>query len=174
MYISKFIARIIHVDEFNGKWKYAFVIKHINNKNYNNLLNIIHDRVPKMTKTISKNRNIFYDFRANILKRNKDYKTLNRRLPRIDLNKNVETKECGNITILNYNYECLLLKIDCKFSNIKKITIKYGNNKYLTCYLKKKLSNNNKSLENNHYKAVYAISNYKNILFDEEFNLYKT
>lgn len=169
-----FEASVVHVDEYKDKWKYAFVIKNINNIDYNNLLNIIHDRIPEMPRFISPNNSIFDDLRINILKRNQEHKSLNRKLPRINLYMNVNTLEGIEVTIYNYNYECFLLKVKSDITRVNKITIEYSKGKYIECFIQKILSTNKAEERNNYYryKAVYKIKNYKKIINDKEFNLF--
>lgn len=171
-YKCTFNASIVHVDEYSNKWKYAFVIKNISNNNYNNLLNIIHDRVPNMPKSISENNSIFDDLRINILNRNKGTKSLNRKLPRINLNKKINALECHEVTIYNYNYECFLLKVKSDLTRVDKISIEYGKNKYIECFLQKSLPQDKDAIRHGYYRAVYKIQDYKKLINDKDFNIF--
>ena len=127
-----------------------------------------------MPRFISPNNSIFDDLRINILKRNQEHKSLNRKLPRINLYMNVNTLEGIEVTIYNYNYECFLLKVKSDITRVNKITIEYSKGKYIECFIQKILSTNKAEERNNYYryKAVYKIKNYKKIINDKEFNLF--
>lgn len=166
-YKSFFKCEIVHVEEFNREWKYAFYIKYIDEKNYRQLLNIIYDREPTLPKIIKKNSGIFDDIGINILKRRVNGINFNRKLPRILLEKEVETIEAGNVFLINFNYEYLLIKIDKNQMNIdmRKLTVLINKKFSFNCIKEKDVDYEN----SNEYK-LYTIKNYKEFIDNTEFN----
>lgn len=170
-YLTDFQGKIVYVNQVKDKWKYAFIIKKIKEDNYRELLNIIHDRVPDMPTYISKDNSIFGDIRINILKKRKNLKELNIRLPRISLNKEVKSNECGKVIIKNFNYEYVLIRVKKKYKNIESLTIPLSSNIQLKCYLHKDIQNNNKFNEEEFYKGLYKVKNFKSLIKNQEFKI---
>lgn len=115
---ANLMAQIVHVEYFNEKWKYAMKIQEIDDHNLKQLLKIVYDRVPELPKTIDSNNSIFDDIRINILKRGEQKIKFNRKLPRVNLNKKLDTSNYGQIEIVNFNYEYIVLKACKKFDEL--------------------------------------------------------
>lgn len=134
---SNFIGDVVQVAQIGEKWKYAIKLSQIDDENLKQLLGIIYDRVPTLPKYIEKNNSIFDDIRINILKRGKKSVLFNRKLPRILLNKKLKSKECGMITLCNFNYEFAIIKTDIKYIAVKEITVHMNDGIDLKCTLEK-------------------------------------
>ena len=166
-YASEFEGQVIHSSEFKGRWKYAIKLKKIDDGNLRQLLGIIYDREPLLPKNIEKNNSIFDDIRINILNRRKKTVSFNRKLARINLEKDLKSKECGVVTLVNFNYEYAVIKIDIKYKIPKEITIFIDDNIELKCILDKtldyvNLSKGKKRIVKNSLQ-LYKIEDYKTI-----------
>lgn len=165
-YRAQFEAEIVQVTETLAGWKYAFKINNIEELDYRQLLNIIHDREPALPKQLEKNSSIFEDLRINLLKRQKKPLTLNRKLPRINLNKRVEVEDFGSITMVNFNYEYLLVKNKKNMLNREKIKIHLSHGIILNGTLKKgsaRTQRNGEKEKGEEELLLYKIDNYKQI-----------
>ena len=109
-YKAQFVAKIIHVGQVGEQWKYAMEIQEIDDHNLKQLLRILYDRVPELPKIVEMNNSIFDDIRINVLKRGEQKVKFNRKLPRVNLNKELYSKEHGKVKIINFNYEYAVLK----------------------------------------------------------------
>lgn len=178
-YRSCFECRVVHVEEYNHAWKYAFWIKNIDEKNYRQLLNIIYDREPTLPKIIKKNSGIFDDIGINISKRRNKGINFNRKLPRIILEKEFDTLEAGRISILNFNYEYALIKIN--YTNEHSESNKWQNMNFegrypekLTVLLNDKLKfycilGKDENYQNLPEGRLYVIENYEDFINNNEF-----
>lgn len=166
-YKSCFECRIVHVEEFNKTWKYAFWIKNIDEKNYRQLLNIIYDREPTLPKVIKRNSGIFDDIGINISKRRNKGIDFNRKLPRIVLEKEFETIEAGSVFLINFNYEYVLIRINKSDinKNIEKLTLLINEKFSLYCILGK-----DTDYENSDEYKLYVVENYQEFIDNHEFN----
>lgn len=166
-YNSKFQANIVQITEISDKWKYAFKLNQIEDENFKQLLGIIYDREPSLPKNIEKNNSVFEDIRINIFKRGKKTILFNRKLARINLNKKLVSKECGIVTLVNFNYEYAVLQTIIKYKTARYLTIKIDDKIDLNFILVKSLDNlslqkdKNKVLE--YSSQLYKIENYQNI-----------
>lgn len=196
-YVSTFEAVVVHVADINNRWKYALEIKNIDDANLRQLLGIIYDRVPALPKNLDKSSSIFDDIRLNILKRGEKSFAFNRKLVRIQLEKQLESKECSIITLVNFNYEFAVIKADVFSSLKRKITIPIFEDFSLDCVLEKRLFNREEQKEQKkiYYEkhnrkmkkigkhsekiikdlqvtALYRVENYKEVARNPKFNEY--
>lgn len=163
-YRAYFECSVVHVGEFDRKWKYAFKIMKIDEKDYRELLNIIYDREPTLPKTIKKSSGIFDDIGLNISKRRKTAINFNRKLPRSVIKKEFDTLEGIRILIINFNYEYALIK-PLDTDNIpEKLTVFINNNMNLKCVLGK-----DKNYTNLHDGGLYVIENYEQFIDNHAF-----
>ena len=103
-YKAEFKAEIVQVLLLEAGWKYAFRIMKIEEEDYKELLHIIHDRIPPLTKYIQADFGFFEDLRSNLVKRSKKLQCFNRKLPRMNLNQDVVCNDGSRIRILSFNY----------------------------------------------------------------------
>lgn len=165
-YKAEFRAVIVQVTELSNGWRYAFKINSIEELDYRQLLNIIHDREPALPKYLEKNSSIFEDLRINLLKRKNKQTRLSRKLPRINLNKRVQVEEAGTITMINFNYEYILIKNKKSMLDRKKIKIHLNEEVTIDATLIKHNVRGKKEL--NEGKAereilLYRVDNYKQV-----------
>ena len=160
-YKAQFVAKIIHVGQAGEQWKYAMEIQEIDDHNLKQLLRILYDRVPELPKIVEMNNSIFDDIRINVLKRGEQKVKFNRKLPRVNLNKELYSKEHGKVKIINFNYEYAVLKTNKVFDSlILKINDCIDIKFILT-------DTSSAKIEENTY--LYKVDNYEEISENEEF-----
>lgn len=160
-YKAQFLAKIIHVGQVGEQWKYAMEIQEIDDHNLKQLLRILYDRVPELPKIVEMNNSIFDDIRINVLKRGEQKVKFNRKLPRVNLNKELYSKEHGKVKIINFNYEYAVLKTNKVFDSlILKINDCIDIKFILT-------DTSSAKIEENTY--LYKVDNYEQISANEEF-----
>ncbi|VDG69586.1 cell wall biosynthesis glycosyltransferase [Clostridium carnis] len=160
-YKAQFVAKIIHVGQAGEQWKYAMEIQEIDDHNLKQLLRILYDRVPELSKIVEMNNSIFDDIRINVLKRGEQKVKFNRKLPRVNLNKELYSKEHGKVKIINFNYEYAVLKTNKVFDSlILKINDCIDIKFILT-------DTSSAKIEENTY--LYKVDNYEEISANEEF-----
>lgn len=160
-YKAQFVAKIIHVGQAGEQWKYAMEIQEIDDHNLKQLLRILYDRVPELPKIVEMNNSIFDDIRINVLKRGEQKVKFNRKLPRVNLNKELYSKEHGKVKIINFNYEYAVLKTKKVFDSlILKINDCIDIKFILT-------DTSSAKIEENTY--LYKVDNYEEISANEEF-----
>lgn len=108
-YEATFNASVVYFTNEKDGFKYAFVIKDIDDANKSQYLNIIYDREPTLPKAIEASESIFGGFSTNIHKRIKKYSPNSRRLARIDVYKKYKTTSGTEVMLYNFNYEHLLV-----------------------------------------------------------------
>ncbi|AAK79528.1 cellulose synthase (UDP-forming) [Clostridium acetobutylicum] len=166
-YSCNFEAEVVHVDKVQDKWKYAFKTTGIEENDFRQLLYIIYDRVPVLPKHISKSNSIFDDIRLNVLTRGKKVNQFNRKHPRLEIRKKLQSEECGEVEIINFNYEYALVKTDSEYNNIKHINISILPEVTIKCSLDKKMDyETNKKKKNKPVEQsiqLYRIDNYSEI-----------
>ena len=154
-YNSSLEAKFLRVDSYNDLYKYIFTVTPINIEDKNNLILILHDRVPYFPQKQSKH-NMIQNIIKNLKKRREKIISMNRKSPRILIEKTVvalvEGKEI-NINIHDYNYN-YITSIDKINSGNFKICLK--NNFFLECVYESDISIKNK---NNLY--LYKILNFE-------------
>lgn len=166
-YHAEFTGKIVHVEQFKNKWKYAVMLTQIEENNFKQFLNIIYDREPSLPMNLDINSSIYDDLRVNILTRNKKTVAFNRRLPRIRLDKIVESKEHGKVKIVCYNYEYIEIEANI-LGNADKITLSISEDINVECILVRVLKDegNGKGIKNkkNHSSSsqlLYSIKDYE-------------
>ncbi|CAI3543737.1 glycosyltransferase [Clostridium neonatale] len=160
-YKAQFVAKIIHVGQAGEQWKYEMEIQEIDDHNLKQLLRILYDRVPELSKIVEMNNSIFDDIRINVLKRGEQKVKFNRKLPRVNLNKELYSKEHGKVKIINFNYEYAVLKTNKVFDSlILKINDCIDIKFILT-------DTSSAKIEENTY--LYKVDNYEEISANEEF-----
>jgi cellulose synthase (UDP-forming) len=142
---STFLAKIIRVDNFKKNYKYVFNISEIDEENFCELLLILYDRVPPFPK--KQNRaNVIENIFSNIKNRRKRNLPLNRKLPRVIIDKQVKiiTKQKNAIIhILDFNYMYIAVKKTEDFIDFV-IPLSEEHNINLNCVLDKNLSQKNR------------------------------
>ena len=168
-YTAKFEGQIVQVGKAQEKWKYAFKLVQIDDENFRQLLLITYDREPVLPKYIEKDNSIFDDIRINILKRGKKTVLFNRKLPRIELNKKLQSNECGIITISNFNYEYAVVKIADEYNTVKEVNVPLGDGVNLRLSLDKPVDYGGLKRVSGGTPQLYKIAEYDTISQNEQF-----
>jgi cellulose synthase (UDP-forming) len=158
-YLAEFSGKVVHIAKGEKEWKYAFEITDIDKDNFKQLLYITYDRVPTLPNNLDENTSIFDDIRVNILTRNKKLFLFKRKLPRVDLDKTIASKECGDVKIKSFNYEYMALEGISESILKDQITLKIKGSRELVGILEKVQDKN---------IYLYKIKNYKEIADDKE------
>lgn len=163
-YLVRCSAEIIRVDNINDKYKYVFNIVEMNERSYENLIAILYDRVPFLPEKLINNK-IYKNIKTNLKSRKKKPLSMNRKLPRIAIDKDVTAlSEDGAIivSVSDFNFMYCAIKTLKEYSNI---IIPLGNNGQLElkCVLDKELTS-----KSTRGLAIYFISNYKDIIKSNE------
>ena len=151
----EFTVRVVHVEEFDDKWKYAFVIRKIDENNYKKLLELIYNREPSLPKVIEPDSSVYDDIRVNVLNRCKGKINSSRKLARIMVNKTILSDENIWINIINCNYKYILIKNEEGIS--KSISIRILKDIVLKCSFEKNIDYKGNNL------MLYKIDNYKDV-----------
>lgn len=109
-YNAKLKAKIVNVTEMDSKWKYSAYITEIKEEQKRQWLQIIHDRIPTLPRTIDRSMGLFDDLQINIKRRIRKARNLSRRTPRINLSYEINTKDNLKVSLENFNYQYVLLK----------------------------------------------------------------
>lgn len=103
---SDFLGKIVRVDNLGDAYKYIFNITEINEENFSQLLLILYDRIPPFPE--KQKRDFFVtNIIKNIKKRRKKILSLNRKLPRVKIDKDIKIMVSQNessIHMLDFNY----------------------------------------------------------------------
>ncbi|MGX7196514.1 glycosyltransferase family 2 protein [Enterococcus olivae] len=106
-YQAEVLARIVHVDEYQKGWKYAFKINdYLDSKDQ--YMQILYDRVHTLPKSLQSSHSTFDDLRLNIVRRAQPVIYYNRKAARIDMNETVDLKDGGQVHITNFNFQYLV------------------------------------------------------------------
>lgn len=104
-YKSEFYAQIVQVMRDEEQWRYAFKRVETEEKEYKQLLHILHDRVPPHTAYIRETTGFYSCFKNNIEKRivmkNQNF---NRKLPRITMQESLLDANGAKVELLSFDY----------------------------------------------------------------------
>lgn len=154
---AKFLATIIRVDNVGLRYKYVFKISEIAEENFAQYLLILYDRVPSFPEKQGRDYLI-----TNVIKyiksRRKKMLHLNRKLPRININRNVKIVTEDNVSsvyIQDFNYMFIAVKGELEHEDFI-IPLDRIENKYLQCVYDRNLSIGNKK-----DTLIYKVTNYQ-------------
>lgn len=164
-YSARFAAEVIHVDNFEQKYKYAFRIAHIGETDFQQLLLILYDRVPLAPQRIQKDSAFYLNLMKNFKGRRKHMLAMNRKLPRIAVDKTF-LAYYGNIPVSVYmhdfNYEFCAMSSTREHESMQ-IPLDANRGLVLECVLNVELSNRNPQ-----GILIYEISNYRELINNNE------
>ena len=135
IYISKMKAKIVTINEVNSKWKYAAYITSIEEKEKNQWMCIVHDRIPTFPQTIEETLGFFDDLQVNVVKRMKKTINLSRKSPRVSLNYEINIEDVGKLKLINFNYQYVLLKFESTKNFVQRISLPIIDDIILECSL---------------------------------------
>jgi cellulose synthase (UDP-forming) len=159
-----FIAELAHVSSVDQEYRYAFRITQIDEEDLQKLILIIYDRVPQIVQEFQKS-NAYSIIAGNFKGRLKHWKPMNRKLPRITVNREF-TAYCGRkqttIYVHDFNFTYCTVSSAKRY---KKMRIPLGLNSMfvLKCTLNDELSNRNQK-----GVLVYEVSNYRKFINNSE------
>ena len=109
-YTVQFEADLLRVDSSHD-YRYVFKIKQMTEKNYQEFIKLLYDRVPHLPDRIL-DSSIINDIKLNIFERQKTSKEFLRKRPRIALSKTLVTKTGEKVQAINFNYQYFLFDLD--------------------------------------------------------------
>ncbi|MBE5959959.1 MAG: glycosyltransferase [Lachnospiraceae bacterium] len=133
-------AKIVQVSEEENGWRYAFQIVEIKEEDYKQLLHILHDRVPPLTKEIQTDLGVVEDIRINIQKRRQHLRNFTRKLPRIDMNHPVKDSNGMVYQLKSFNHRYLALKVPDKNNVQEMVCLCLENGMQISLCLERSLS----------------------------------
>lgn len=163
-HLVRCLAKIIRVDNINDKYKYVFHIVKINQRSYEKLICILYDRVPLLPESLISDR-VYRNLRINFRKRKIKPLSMNRRLPRILIDKSVTAlSEDGSIIINLYDFNFMYCSVRAskEYSNLI-IPLENNGQLELKCVLDEELTRKSKR-----GVCIYFIKNYKDIVNRDE------
>ncbi|MCR3759246.1 glycosyltransferase [Clostridium felsineum] len=157
---ATFLGKIVRVDNFKSDYKYVFNITDIDKENFSELILILYDRVPPFPEKQKRDFMLINIFR-NIRNRRKRIFTLNRKLPRVKINRDIKILAAENetsIRVLDFNYMYIAVEESKKYDEFT-IPIVKELNISLHCIYDKTLSDKNRK-----DVLVYKVANYNEFI----------
>lgn len=154
-YACCFPACCVHVRENERKWKYGIEICDIKEEDKANYFQILYDRDHCLAKTMDKSTGIFDDIFLNVQKRAAVGKSSKRELPRVEINRDLQTTTGKTVRVLNCNYEYLLVSGE-GLPETMELKIPDNENVLKCRYTGKKA-------------GLYQVENWKELVFDDAF-----
>ncbi|MDI6816457.1 MAG: glycosyltransferase [Actinomycetota bacterium] len=164
-YSAKFSTKIVHVDNFEQKYKYAFRIVHIDESDFQQLLLILYDRVPLAPQKTQKDSVFYLNLMKNFKGRRKHVLAMNRKLPRIAVDKTFLAYGDGapvSVHIHDFNYEFCVVSSAREYKSMT-IPLSFDGGLALECALNLELSNRNPR-----GILIYEITNYRELVNNSE------
>ncbi|KHD36233.1 glycosyl transferase [Clostridium acetobutylicum] len=153
---AEFSGKIVRVDNFKDGHKYVFNITEIDEKNFSELILILYDRVPPSPEK-QKRDYMTVNVLRNIINRKKRIVPLNRKLPRVKVDKKVKIlvlKNEAGIHVVDFNYMYIAVKCMQEYDSfILPLSEKFNIN--LNCTYDKTLSERNRKKV-----SIYKVTNY--------------
>ncbi|MEG0276774.1 MAG: PilZ domain-containing protein, partial [Coprobacillus sp.] len=144
----KFEGRVKHVSYNSNQWIYGVEIVNISNSMKQKYYHIIYDREPTLPSIISKEYSFFDEISYNIIRRASKERRFNRKLPRLELDKELTSTDNKVVVCKNFNYEYILI-----LGNNLKQYYEFNLNQDITLKCQKE--------KNNDGQGLYKIMNYE-------------
>lgn len=164
-YSASMKAKIVHVKEFEGEWKYSFQITELNEPDKGEYYQIVYDREPSLPDKIEKTDSVFEEVKVNLKKRGKNAQTKEerRRTSRIPLGIYLEIETGEKILVEDYNFRYVLLAQEEGKAELPQTMKMYPDpgNKQLFFDLEYKREISEK-------KLLYYIKNHNEIAFNKD------
>lgn len=150
-YQAQIKAQVVHVDNIQDSWKYAFRVTDYGDS-YAQYLQLIYDRVPTLPQNLDQTSGSFDDLRINVRRRMETPFYQNRKLPRIIFSVKLKDDKGQAFQMLDFNYKfCSLEEIGTPMPESLRFVIDQKKQLYLTCRrCEKQLKG----------RALYEITNY--------------
>lgn len=161
---ASFSCRISKVTHTDDTYIYAvYIIKCDDFENQLSLYSIIYDRLPSLPRKIAVSNSLFDDLVINAKKRKHQKEYINRRLPRIYLNKSLSTLEGPTVKLVDFNFAYTKINSSVDLCIYKHLTLKLPEDIFINCRLVKSFS----SLSNT--SCLYAIDNMDELVNNNNF-----
>lgn len=157
-YEAELGAKCVHVQKQGDKWKYGIQITGMEGDNRDSYFQIVYDRDHSLAKTMSPSVSMIDDIFLNVQKRSTHVENSKRQLPRVELNRTMQTVDGREVFVRNCNYEYLLIKEEMNLPEAMEIRIP-GSNDVMKC-----IKAGNKA-------GLYRLDNWKELLFSDAFDL---
>lgn len=164
-YVAKFQASIVYFTNYRDKFKYAFMIKDIDDVNKRSYLNIIYDREPTLPHKIGAKDSVFGEVSSNIHKRFAGYQRNARRLARIDFFKQLKTKDGKRVFLYNFNYEYMYVGFSNESAVKDQIEIVLSGNMILKGKIEYEKANNH---GDGNVTVLYRVTNLHELLTNDK------
>lgn len=164
-YNAECYAKIVQVMHQENAWKYAFQITRIEEKDYKELLHILYDRVPPLTKQVSENFGFYENMKTNVLSRTVITKSrFNRKLPRVLMDEKLIDESGEELTLLSFDYWYVSFAVGMFSENRRKRMIKLGNEVELLLEYDRNLEYVQGNVEVGKREVLYKIVNYEEVM----------
>lgn len=167
VYQATFWAKIVQVMRRNKDWKYAFQISDIKEKEYKQLLQILHDRLPPLTTHIREDIGFYDCIKINFLKRTvvKSYH-FSRKLSRITFDKKFLDIDGDKLRLLSFDYWYVSLS-EKKTKDVKeKRVVEIGSGIILNLEYERTLEYGGNKYDNQERICLYRIANREAIYYN--------
>ena len=159
---SIFFCRTAKVNEVRDGYIYAVYITKISDfKNKMNLFSIVYDRLPTLARNLDDANSFFNDVIVNIKKRAPHDEFINRRQPRINLQKRIRTIRGDIVTIINFNFSFILVHNNNNYV-VEELEIPIDETLRIKC----RLVNNFNNVKENY---LYRIDNLSEFVYTSQF-----
>ncbi len=160
LYESHFKAKVVHVYYDDNETRYSLHISEIDDDNKKQYLNILFDRDHSLPNYVAKGK-VIDDLINNIRWRLGHLNLSQRKLPRVTIDKLVETVDNGQVKIVNFNYEYVVIKSEGIAP--KQMLLKLYQDENLDCEYDSRVTS---SLSGG--KAAYIIKNVRELTQDSQ------
>lgn len=158
-------GKIIQVMRSESGWKYAFQITRIGEQDYRQLLHILHDRVPPLTREVRENIGFYDNIKTNVLKRTIQHNShFNRKLPRVMMSQETKDEVGERITVQSFDYWYVSLAVD-SWREVKRMrTVQLGNEVELLLEYDRDLSYGREKNQVSQKVLLYKIVNRQEVM----------
>lgn len=155
-YEAEMKAKCVHVEKKEDGWKYGVQITQLEDVNKDEYFQIVYDRHHSLATTMGTSIGMVDDIFLNISSRADQLKDYRRKLPRVELNKELRTVDGNTFYAVDCNYEYIMLKDEIGLPEHMDILIP-GSDFVMHC-TKSKLR-----------VGLYRIQNWEELLFQDAF-----
>lgn len=155
-YEAKMNAKCVHVIKKDNGWKYGLRITQLSDEDKAEYFQIVYDRHHSLATSMSTSIGMVDDIFLNIQSRADHLKDYKRRLPRVELNIELDTALGTKVFAVDCNYEYLMLRADGGLPEELELLIP-GTGVTMKC------------VKSNLRVGLYRIENWEELLFQDAF-----
>lgn len=152
-YSAKVLAAVVHVDNQQDYWKYAFVITDYCDS-YEQFLQLLYDRIPTLPQNLDASSGGFDDLRINMTRRTAKPFFQNRKLPRVPMHTELPATDGASYVLTDFNYQFCTCLGNQDAPEAMDLIVDAAHNLVLKCTRARNLEDG---------KVLYQIQNYRNI-----------